>query len=241
MSNRLRTSISFQRGIALPELLALMALLFLILTVAIPLRSRLVLRSGVSRARLDVLRIGEALDVYHLDNSAYPPSVALLSQTKIPPIIYGLNKRPPLTSHRQALTRLTTPVAYLPSITFNAPFAARAWEITEAERRNEPFSYWYNNYNDFYLTSRGGAVAPIARDGFLVLAFGPDSRGVDGISAPYRDIMPGIASVPALNRPNILNIYDPTNGLHSFGNIARFGGNLGLEDGVPYYPNGGGK
>lgn len=222
-------------ALGLPEILALVALLVIILSTLIPMQNRARTRSGVSRAKSDLLRLGTALDIYHLDNRSYPASVTTLSGTSIPPAIYGEKFLPPQTSHKYALYPLTTPVAYLLSMQFNSPFPARAWEITESERRPEPHSYWYNNYGDFWQTARG-VVAPYPKDGYLVMAFGPRSQGVAGISAPYREIMSGATNTPVLNRPNGAHVFDPSNGLSSPGNIFRFGGRLGLENGVPYLP-----
>ncbi len=220
----------------LTELFAFVALLIIVFGTLIPMRNRAVVRSGIARSIADVMRIGAALDIYRMDNNQYPPSVDAPFRTPMPEAIYGKNFLPPLTSHRMALTRLTTPIAYLPNVSFNAPFASRAWEITEAERRGDAHSYWYCNYSDFWQTARGD-VTPYPLEGYLVMAFGPRSSGVAGISAPYRDLLSTNMGVPAFSRPNSRHVYDPTNGLMSAGNIPRFGGKLGLESGVPYFPS----
>jgi len=219
------------------DVLMAVAAAFSLIAIVGPRCRSAVARSKVARARSDLLNLGRALDVYRLDNQAYPPSVDLPARTAIPAAIYGApDHAPPLTSHRLALIPLTTPIAYLARVDFNAPFVAKAWEITEAEQRSNPRSYWYNNYADFCKTSRG-RVAPLPRTGYCLLAFGPASRGISGISAPYGDIALGSFAVPAFSRPNLRHVYDPTNGVFSPGNIFRFGGELGLEPGVPYFPS----
>jgi hypothetical protein len=227
-------------GMGILELLVFIALLFLVVVTAVPMQNRAKTRSGVARAISDVMRLGAGLDVYRMDHGAYPPSVDSPLNTPIPADLYGKRYRPPRVSHRRALTPLTSPVAYLTSVNFDAPFRSQAWEITEAEQKGNARSYWYCNYADFWQTARG-AVAPHPLEGYLVLAFGPSSRGVAGISAPYRELLPRMISAAALNRPNSAHIYDPSNGLFSSGNIPKFGGRLGLEDGVPYFPSGGVK
>lgn len=227
-------------GFAWTDMLAGMALAFFILSTIMPWFRNASVRSGVARAKGDLQRIGRALDHYALDFGACPPSVDLPSRTRIPQAIYGGPKfAPPLNSHRMALAPLTTPVAYLKGgAGFDAAFPARAWEICEAEGRANAPSYWYCNYMDFWRTSRGRRVAPGRRLGYAVMAFGPKSLGVEGLSAPYGDIAPTLPKVPFFKRPNMRNLYDPTNGLLSPGNMIQFGGDLWLEDGAPYYPQG---
>jgi type II secretory pathway pseudopilin PulG len=222
------------------EILVGIVAVFLLLSVACPGIERSKIRSGVARARRDLRLIAQALDAYRLDHGAYPPSVDSVYRTRIPEGIYGAPRfAPPLTAHRQALAPLAGAGNYLKDgVDFNAPFIARAWEICEAEGRSISYSYWYNNYNDFHRTARGARVAPRSRQGYLVLAFGPRSTGVDGISAPYGNVVPGETTVPFFNRPNDRNVYDPSRGLLSGGNIMRFGGELALEEGVPYFPEG---
>ncbi|MCX7011230.1 MAG: 3,4-dihydroxy-2-butanone-4-phosphate synthase [Candidatus Sumerlaeota bacterium] len=224
------------RGFSIYEVLAAVCLLFVIGSTAVPkLRSALT-RAGAARAARDLKTLAGALDLYRLDYGAYPPSVQSPEKTVIPLSVYGgPDKAPPLVSHRQALIPLTTPMAYLARVDFNAPFPAKAWEIAEAERRSEAYSYWYSNYNDFFKTGRGRDT-PLPLDGYLLLAFGPMSSGVGGLSAPYADIAPSLYTIPLFNRPNIRNVYDPTNGAISAGNIMVFGGQLGIEPGMPYMP-----
>ncbi len=225
-----------KKGAALPDLLAAAALIFIIGSLVVPGVNKATAKARISRAKRDLGRMSQALDIYRVDHGAYPPSVDKPLLTAIPGDIYGAPRfAPPKTSHRLALIPLTTPMAYLKSVDFDAPFPARAWEILEAEGKRKAYSYWYNNYGDFWRTSRRNA-APIAQDGYLLLAFGPNSRGVEGISSVYPDYLSASSTVRCFARPNRAHVYDPTNGLHSRGNIMRFGGRVSLEDGVPYIP-----
>ena len=223
-------------GYTVLDVLAAAALVFSIAAILTPRYRTAEVRAGVTRARSDLMRLGQALDVYRLDTGAYPPSVDSPALTPISAAIYGApDHAPPLTSHRMALIPLTTPIAYLERVDFDAPFVSMAWEISEAERRSNPLSYWYNNYMDFHRTARG-AVAPLPRPGYCLLAFGPRSRGIAGVSAPYADIVPGLYNVPCFNRPNARHVYDPTNGAYSAGNFFRFSSELGLEPGLRHLP-----
>ncbi len=209
---------------------------FLISSIVGPCVESARVRAGVARARRDLARLGQALDEYFVDYGDYPPSVESPERTRIPPPIYRETLAPPKVSHRQALIPLTTPVAYLKRVDFDAPFPAMAWEIAEAEERSEPKSYWYCNFGDFHRTARW-RLAPRPRLGYMLMAFGPFSRGVHGISAAYGDMFAQMSSAPAFFlRPNANYVYDPTNGTISNGNIMRFGGLIHVEDGVPYIP-----
>ncbi len=231
-----RRKLDPRTGIALPDLLAAIALIFIIGSFLAPAINKAIARAGIARIKSDLARMSQALDVYKVDHGAYPPSIDKPWRTPIPPEIYGAPRfAPPKTSHRLALIPLTTPTAYLESVDFNAPFPARAWEILEAERKRDARSYWYNNYADFWRTSRRHA-APAPQSGYLLLAFGPNSRGIEGISSAYGDYLPNKSSARCFARPNKNHMFDPTNGLYSRGNIMRFGGRLKLEEGVRYIP-----
>jgi type II secretory pathway pseudopilin PulG len=225
-----------KKGVALPDLLAAVALIFIIGSLLIPAINKAVAQANISRAKRDLARMSQALDVYKVDHGAYPPSVDKPWLTPIPPDIYGApHFAPPKTSHRLALIPLTTPLAYLDNVGFDAPFSAKAWEILEAEGKADARSYWYCNYGDFWRTSRRNA-APIPLAGYLLLAFGPNARGVEGISSVYPDYLSVSSIARCFARPNRNHVFDPTNGLYSRGNILRFGGKLALEEGVSYIP-----
>ena len=113
---------------------------------------------------------------------------------------------PPNTTETTFVSALTTPVAYISSF----------------EQARDPFkkgSYlWFGNYTKWPDTPLSGEK---------IYGWGLVSAGPNGIHDGLRDEPYFFATS---NPSRVNNIYDPTNGLMSYGDISRFGGETTTTD-----------
>ena len=141
---------SQSRGFTLIELLIAIAIILTLISIAMPNFMEARTRAKVVRAEADVRSLSIALETYHTDFNAYPPT-PLES----------------LGSRHQRLAFLTTPIAYM----FSLPLEIFGKEIPE------PYAYWSANLNDAMKFSPIYFYLPVEKNQkgrWVVFSRGPD-------------------------------------------------------------------
>ena len=173
------------RGFTLIELLIVVAIIAILASIAVPNFLHAQIRAKVARAVGDLRTVAVALESYRVDRNAYPPT----------PL-------DALQSRDWRLSRLTTPVAYMASLTMEV--FVRDGEIPET------YPYWSDGLNDamkyspmyYFLTyekERTGNWALFSR--------GPDKNYEAAVEE---------------GGGGLLIYYEPTNGITSNGDVMRF-------------------
>ena len=126
----------------------------------------------------------------------------------------------------QALTPLTTPVAYMASVSFRDPFSPYPGSPDAPFRWENIYSFqYYDMSNEFcwglFPAEFWGEGARV-RSSCLLVSLGPDAT----LSQGEWSFIDGIAGVNSFGHAFI---YDPTNGTTSFGDIVRGVGGLAPE------------
>ena len=195
-----------KKGFTLIELLIVVAIIAILAAIAIPNFLNAQVRAKVSRVKADMRSIATGLESYYVDNNAYP-------------YIKDINGTPTPVADAEALSMLSTPVAYLTDPHITDPFGkdpSRGGSSRELHsygyycRKYEeevnhwgydpsPYSYWIDSDYDRYTAQDGDSN------------YGPFSLkwelNSDGPNAKWDSCVP----------------YDPTNGTTSAGDICRFG------------------
>jgi hypothetical protein len=145
----------------------------------------------VNRVRSDMRAMTVALETYSIDFNDYPPSVNAGDPRSI-------NRGDPLMSQMPSFAEpaLTTPIAYITGL-FQDP-SATSW-ATFAYERFAPSDPWHGLFGDWVLLSPGP-------DGDWDLTILTQRR-----RARQRPTVAGVVD----------NLFDPTNGLTSSGDIVR--------------------
>jgi type II secretion system protein G len=186
-----------KKGFTLIELLIVVAIIAILAAIAIPNFLAAQVRSKASRAKADLNTVALGMESYYVDNNAYPP-------------VYDANNT--MIPHDIRLSPITTPVAYvasLPKDVFQTGRLAWGSYANQQDVAQKQFDYWNFSYtsNKYYLDS----VGPLL---WRVSSVGPN--GIFEISETY---VSGNTYHYTTN-----NIYDPTNGTVSNGDIWRIGG-----------------
>lgn len=183
----------------LVELLLVVAVVALLAAIAVPNFLEANIRSKVSRAKSDLRVLSTALESYHVDNNSY-------------------------VDFFTPLTRLTSPVAYVPTLTedvFQKPRPSQGGgPFGDLQYFNRVYGYGampLDNPSRYVLSSVGpdtdidtymnGAVEPLALKFYPGYSFELVSEAGVGVnSANFR-----------------YDRYDPSNGTVSSGDVFRFG------------------
>ncbi len=194
------------RAFTLIELLIVVAIIAILAAIAVPNFMEAQVRAKVSRAKADMRSLATALETYSVDYGHYPPDRD----------VHTINYCSPLT----------TPVAYMSSISMDDPFNPGWGELRqEWNTGDKSGSYLYCNYIDMWGNRYGRGWL---RKGCVVSSFGPD-RLINFI-----EHFPYLSNHPEDNSPIhgytyhtcYDQLYDPTNGTKSSGDIGRFVGDL---------------
>jgi type II secretion system protein G len=198
------------RGFTLIELLIVVAIIAILAAIAIPNLLEAQIRSKISRCVSEIRTMGEALEMYCVDYSRYPPDAT------------QANTDPNLNSFLPRLTKLTTPVSYLTTIqediftkdmmTDNDGGTLCVYEVPwESGQLVHPFTFDYCKKDAEGESKSAWKRISDTPEGvkWSLKAVGPDLHLVVG----------GVAS-PA---------YDPTNGTVSEGDIYFTGPGIGLD------------
>ena len=204
------------RAFTLIELLIVVAIIAILAAIAVPNFLEAQVRSKVSRVKSDLRSVVTALEAYAVDQNDYPHMDTEGNHHWL-----------------QYVHELTSPIAYISSLTLVDPFNPSAKILVDAENRNLPNykgSYGYYNYNCAFFAEY---YPPETRvKGGVVNSFGPDNiNNGSSYIVPYY-ILPGpVSSAPppvgygSYPAPGwVYMLYDSTNGAKSGGDIVKLFG-----------------
>lgn len=192
-----------QAGFTLIELLIVVAIIAILAAIAIPNFLAAQVRAKVSRVKGELRTISIAYESFYVDNNMYP------LDSEANPGDYQVR------FHEE----LTTPVAYLTSVSFKDPFSGNAtWN-------GFPLNYKAFNYKQVpdsnsttfnWANFVANASPPeIDHNAYGIESYGPDLNYSAIEWYDYR---------PDDDANQIFRVYDPTNGTVSNGDIIRLGG-----------------
>ena len=195
-------------GFTLIELLVVVAILAILSAVAVPNFLEAQTRSKISRVKNDMRSTASAIEMYHVDNNAYPPGYQ--------------------TAPRYGLDVLSTPVAYLTTGIILDPFKAPGLPVGKSS-----LTYELMNIDNKTIERGGGAysVDPLVPNGEPTIGiwWWLGSRGPNGTfgfrpSEPEFDIRQRFFQANSNTGQFLDCLYDATNGTNSNGNIFRASG-----------------
>ena len=216
------------RAFTLIELLIVVAIIAILAAIAVPNFLEAQVRAKVSRAKADMRTIATGLESYVVDNNHYPPAYG--DTTPTPPEVLESNLDPILMTRNPRIRRvahLTTPVSYLTSVPSD-PFSR---EVSTLYPISDVRVFLYADKETY--------------EKFVPQALDPGANRTDEANI-YR-ILWGrqVTSSPWLLRStgpqggedtglgtsvDKRDVYDPTNGTVSVGNVFYLGG-VGVLEG----------
>lgn len=208
-----------RKGFTLIELLVVVAIIAILVALALVQYNTAKIRSLVAVAETDLRAYAMALAQYYLDNEAFPDDVRLRALK---------GERDPPWDPAKLLYPLTSPIPYLSVLPNKDPFVAKGGfdEKPGVTGRRRHFYYIYFNEggpprNPGVTNKEGWAeiypykdprdnnkLGPKFRFKWKMYSNGPDNLDIDYRTGKYSGGEP---------------VYDPTNGLRSWGDITRWG------------------
>lgn len=198
-------------GFTLIELLIVVAIISILAAIAVPNFLEAQTRSKVSRVQSDMRTLSVAVEAYCVDHNQYPYRH------------YGSNNPeensdhfvPDLATRLENLSRLTTPIAYISSLP------------KDVFEKNVPPPLNIIDYYDSVQTYRAiNFLRPPnatrkSTSAYMLVSVGPDGYlGLLSSGAPG-----GYPPQPREYRYTFFDVYDPTNGTISAGNLYRLQNN----------------
>jgi type II secretion system protein G len=216
-----------QRAFTLIELLIVVAIIAILAAIAVPNFLEAQVRAKVSRVKSDMRSISVAMEAYQVDNNRYP--IPSDNQARFIPNPLAATAVSPFETRVPIL--LTTPIAYLSSL-MEDPFAIhRVGESTvynlttlsylDIRQQYAPQHNWRRVYRDFFRQLTGQNPPP--QIAYHMTSFGPDKKH----DADVPHTTGGNSSVPHVHGRG--QLYDPTNGTISDGDIFYFGPGYGFN------------
>ncbi len=194
------------RAFTLIELLIVVAIIGILAAIAVPNFLNAQTRAKVARVRSELRSLSTAIDSYQLDQNGYPwPK---------------FNQRFNTANHVANCTELSTPVSYIASVDLDDPFVSRQFWVSYAVSGSAP-TYIYVNYHGAWGNKYfPNHLSEIPR-GYGMTSHGPDTKDSGGVHWPLETYVLGVPISEANKR-----IYHSSNGLHSAGDIVRYGGSI---------------
>ena len=159
-----RAPLNRKSGFTLVELIVVVAIVAILASIAAPIIDRAVTQSRVARVRSEINAVATALEAYHVDNNAYPPS----EETAAEYPDSSFNRIG--AGYFAYMGRLTTPVAYL-----GAELPIDPWNTLKKSNSGFGwtfFEYWSTSHVDFRDFTATREIAP--RIHYCVMSWGPD-------------------------------------------------------------------
>ena len=201
---KMKANAGAPRAFTLIELLIVVAIISILASIAVPNFVEAQTRARVARIYADMRTLVLGLESYMIDCNTYPVRYA-----------DGM-VLPALGNQAAQMGCITSPIAYLSSLP--PDIFAKGYQFP-----NNAIDYWDSRQvRQFVVTRWGRPLYNWAEEvpdlGWLLVSTGPD--GV--IGAPTRHYL----DYPDQGEGHgtLFNIYDPTNGTITFGNIFRFQG-----------------
>lgn len=190
-------------GFTLIELLIVVAIIGVLAAIAVPNFLNAQIRAKVAAAQSDMRALGTALEMYSLDNNAYPP------------FRHDINGE---WRYKGALARLTSPVSYMNTIPNSDPFNSEAPSAYGGATDDANYGYTYVDYKSFSPNNYWPLWAKPLNILWVLYSFGPDRNDDVGVVAIGKVIGPNF-DIPTWN-PNRVP-YSSSNGIISNGDLMR--------------------
>ena len=193
-----------KRAFTLIELLIVIAIIAILALIAVPNFLEAQVRAKVSRVKADERTVATGLESYAVDWGGYPPGREKVTGDRV-----------------SSLWRLTTPVAYIGTADMIDPFVEKGSATHNASIR----TYLYFSYSDYapwavkVMQTSTNFQKWGHHMGWCVSSPGPD-RKLNG--AEWSAV-----NITASTHQSYNRVYDATNGTISWGDIARYGGDVG--------------
>jgi type II secretion system protein G len=184
-----------KKGFTLIELLIVVAIIGILAAIAVPNFLNAQMRARVARVQADFKSLDTALEMYRLDNNAFPNDHDLDAYDN---------------GHEHGLFSLTSPISYMSSVPPN-PFVNKDLASTFGFSGNDTNAYGSNGRADYEMGSGSDNAEPYRKHAWSLMSHGPDMD--DDIGA--HDSFPFAVFI----KP-----YDSSNGLSSNGDLYRVGG-----------------
>ncbi len=195
------------RGFTLIELLIVVAIIAILAAIAVPNFLEAQTRAKVSRAYNDMRCTATGLESYFVDNNRYPPN-----QQTGP--FYWL----------YVPWNITSPISYVTPGCFMDVFRKNEGDIDESQTGsdNPQFADRLIYFNTLQFTDLVFAqnVRLFTSDGSLYTPRPPEKQGAWQLSSFGPDLQWG-PETPQRSNPQVVILYDPTNGTVSFGDLVR--------------------
>ncbi|MDX2176256.1 MAG: type II secretion system protein [Candidatus Sumerlaeia bacterium] len=196
---------TLRSAFTLIELLVVVAIISILAAVALPNFLEAQTRAKVSRVKADMRTIATAFEAYQVDNNWYPP-------------MYTFQRRGTLTIYFFVPNDITTPVAYLGSKgilldPFKPPRRNNSFQTGSTDPRHLDYYNYINakHVDRFENINNFSPFPPVSRTkysgGWELWGYGPDQ-----VAGP---------SYQAADGTTLYEIYDPTNGTVSPGDVRR--------------------